>query len=162
MGHGFDDQGAKSDARGVLRTWWKDQDTQAFKGLVDKIVAQYDTYEPLPGLKVNGRFTAGENIGDNGGLAVAYAAYQISLGGKPEATIDGLTGTQRFFHGWGQVWRTLIRDQRLKNQVMTDPHSPAEFRVNGSVRNMDAWYEAFGVKPGDKLYLPPEERVRIW
>ncbi len=162
MGHGFDDQGAKSDARGVLRTWWKDQDTQAFKGLVDKIVAQYDAYEPLPGLKVNGRLTAGENIGDNGGLAVAYEAYKLSLGGAPEATLGGLTGTQRFFHGWGQVWRSLIRDQRLRNQVMTDPHSPAEFRVNGTVRNMDAWYEAFGVKPGDKLYLAPEQRVKIW
>lgn len=162
MGHGFDDQGAKSDARGVLRTWWKDEDTAAFKKLVDQIVAQYDTYEPLPGLKVNGRFTAGENIGDNGGLAVAYEAYKLSLGGQPEVTLGGLTGTQRFFHGWAQVWRSLIREARLRNQVMTDPHSPAEFRVNGSVRNMDAWYEAFGVKAGDKLYVAPEARVRIW
>jgi len=162
MGHGFDDQGAKSDAKGVLRTWWNDKDTAAFKTLVDQVVAQYDAYEPLPGLKVNGRFTAGENIGDNGGLAVSYEAYKLSLNGQPAPTIGGLTGPQRFFHGWGQVWRTLFREQRLRNQVMTDPHSPAEFRVNGVVCNMDAWYEAFGVQPGDKLYVAPEKRVRIW
>jgi putative endopeptidase len=113
-------------------------------------------------LKVNGRLTAGENIGDNGGLAVAHEAFRLSLAGKPAAVLGGQTGDQRFFHGWAQVWRQLIRDQRLRNQVMTDPHSPAEYRVNGSVRNQDAWYEAFGVKPGDKLYLPPEARVHIW
>jgi putative endopeptidase len=162
MGHGFDDQGAKSDAKGVLRTWWNQHDEVAFKGLVDKLVAQYDQYEPLPGLKVNGRFTAGENIGDNGGLSVAYAAYRLSLEGHEAPVLGGLTGDQRFFHGWGQVWRALIREEKLRNQVMTDPHSPAEYRVNGTVRNQDAWYEAFGVKPGDKLYLPPEARVHIW
>ena len=162
MGHGFDDQGAKSDARGVLRTWWTEKDTAAFKGLVDKLVAQYDAYEPLPGLKINGRLTAGENIGDNGGLAVAYTAYRLSLNGKEAPVLDGVTGDQRFYLGWAQVWRQLIRDQRLRNQVMTGPHSPAEFRVNGVVRNQDAWYEAFDVKPGDKLYLPREDRVPIW
>jgi putative endopeptidase len=162
MGHGFDDQGAKSDARGVLRTWWSKPDEVAFKGLVDRLVAQYDGYEPLPGLKINGRFTAGENIGDNGGLAVAYEAYHLALGGQSAPVLGGFSGDQRFFHGWAQVWRTLIRDQRLRNQVMTDPHSPGEFRANGPVRNQDAWYEAFGVKPGDKLYLPPEARVHIW
>ncbi|MBU6372210.1 MAG: hypothetical protein KJS97_05725 [Alphaproteobacteria bacterium] len=162
MGHGFDDQGAKSDARGVLRTWWNDKDTTAFKGLVDKLVAQYDSYEPLPGLKINGRLTAGENIGDNGGLSVSYTAYRISLNGQEAPVLEGVTGDQRFYLGWAQVWRQLIRDQRLRNQVMTDPHSPAEFRVNGVVRNQDAWYKAFDVKPGDKLYLPPEDRVPIW
>ena len=162
MGHGFDDQGAKSDARGILRVWWNEKDTAAFKGLVDRLVAQYDQYEALPGLRLNGRLTAGENIGDNGGLSVSYEAYRISLNGKEAPVLGGLTGDQRFFHGWGQVWRQLIRDQRLRNQVMTGPHSPAEFRVNGVVRNMDAWYAAFDVKPGDKLYLPPEERVKIW
>jgi putative endopeptidase len=162
MGHGFDDQGAKSDAKGVLRTWWNDQDTKAFKKLVDDLVTQYDAYEVLPGLKINGRLTAGENIGDNGGLSVAYEAYKLSLGGKDAEVLGGFTGAQRFYHGWAQVWRTLIRDQRLRNQVMTDPHSPGEFRVNGVVRNQDAWYEAFGVKPEDKLYLKADSRVRIW
>jgi putative endopeptidase len=162
MGHGFDDQGAKSDENGVLRSWWNAQDEASFKKLVDGLVAQYDSYEPLPGLKINGRFTAGENIGDNGGLTVAHEAYKLSLSGKPAPTISGFTGDQRFFHGWAQVWRALIREPRLRNQVMTDPHSPSEFRVNGVVRNVDAWYAAFGVKPGDKLYLPPEQRVKIW
>jgi putative endopeptidase len=162
MGHGFDDQGAKSDARGVLRTWWNARDEQAFKALGDRLVEQYSQFEPLPGLRLNGRLSLGENIGDLGGLSVALEAYRLSLGGQPAAVIDGLTGEQRFFHGWAQVWRTLFRDQRLRNQIMTGPHSPAEFRVNGVVRNIDAWYEAFDVKPGDRLYLPPEQRVRIW
>ncbi len=162
MGHGFDDQGAKSDAKGVLRTWWNEKDTAAFKSLVDAIVAQYDAYEVLPGVKINGRLTAGENIGDNGGLSVALEAYRLSLSGAEAPVLGGFSGSQRFFHGWAQVWRTLIREQALRNQVMTDPHSPGEFRVNGVVRNMDAWYEAFGVKPEDKLYLPPERRVHIW
>jgi len=162
MGHGFDDQGSKSDARGVLRTWWNTEDEQAFKALGDRLVAQYSEFEPLPGLRLNGRLSLGENIGDLGGLSVALEAYRLSLGGQPAPVRDGLTGEQRFFHGWAQVWRTLFREQRLRNQIMTGPHSPAEFRVNGVVRNMDAWYEAFGVQPGDRLYLPPEQRVRIW
>lgn len=162
MGHGFDDQGSKSDARGVLRTWWNARDEQAFKALGDRLVEQYSQFEPLPGLRLNGRLSLGENIGDLGGLSVALEAYRLSLGGQPAAVLDGLTGEQRFFHGWAQVWRTLFREQRLRNQIMTGPHSPAEFRVNGVVRNIDAWYEAFGVQPGDRLYLPPEQRVRIW
>jgi putative endopeptidase len=162
MGHGFDDQGAKSDAKGVLRTWWSDADVAAFKRLTDRLAAQYDQFEPLPGLKVNGRLTLGENIGDNGGLSVALTAYELSLGGRPAPTLAGLTGRQRFFLSWAQVWRTQYRDERMRNQVLTDPHSPPEFRVNGTVRNMDAWYEAFAVQPGDKLYLPPSERVHIW
>jgi putative endopeptidase len=162
MGHGFDDQGSKSDARGVLRTWWNARDEQAFKALGDRLVEQYAQFEPLHGLRLNGRLSLGENIGDLGGLSVALEAYRLSLGGQPAAVLDGLTGEQRFFHGWAQVWRTLFREQRLRNQIMTGPHSPAEFRVNGVVRNIDAWYEAFGVQPGDRLYLPPEQRVRIW
>ncbi|MCK6550147.1 M13 family metallopeptidase [Myxococcota bacterium] len=160
MGHGFDDQGAKSDARGVLRNWWSDADVEAFKKLGDALAEQYSTYEPLPGLKLNGRLGLGENIGDNGGLQVAFEAYKI--GHADAAVIDGYTGDQRFFHGWAQVWRSLYREQRMRNQVMTGPHSPPEFRVNGVVRNMDAWYEAFGVKEGDKLYLAPDKRVKIW
>lgn len=162
MGHGFDDQGSKSDAQGILRTWWVASDEAAFKKLGDKLAAQYDSYEALPGLKLNGRLTLGENIGDVGGLSVAYEAYKLSLKGKPAPVLDGVTGDQRFFLAWAQGWRTLMRDARLRNQVMSDPHSPSLFRVNGVVRNMDAWYTAFGVKPGDKLYLAPEERVRIW
>ena len=162
MGHGFDDQGSKSDARGVLHTWWEAEDTQAFKARVDKLAAQYDGYTVLPGLNINGRLTLGENIGDLGGLSVAYEAYHRSLQGKSAAVLDGLSGDQRYFLSWAQVWRTVTRDEQLRTQVMSNPHSPPQFRVNGVVRNVDAWYEAFGVKPGDKLYLPAEERVHIW
>jgi putative endopeptidase len=162
MGHGFDDQGSKSDARGVLRTWWAPADETAFKKLVDNLATQYDTYTALPGLNVNGRLTLGENIGDLGGLSVALEAYHISLKGKPAPVLDGLNGEQRFFLSWAQAWRNLTRDERMRVQVMSDPHSPPKFRVNGVVRNMDAWYQAFGIQPGDKLYLPPEQRVHIW
>jgi putative endopeptidase len=162
MGHGFDDQGSKSDARGILRTWWAPEDEAAFKKLVDNLAVQYDGYTALPGLNLNGRLTLGENIGDLGGLSVALEAYRLSLNGKPAPVLDGLTGEQRFFLSWAQAWRNLTRDERLRVQVMSDPHSPAKFRVNGVVRNMDAWYTAFGIQPGDKLYLPPEQRVHIW
>ena len=128
----------------------------------DRLAAQYDTYEPLPGLKLNGRLGLGENIGDNGGLSVALTAYELSLNGRPAPTLGGLSGHQRFFLSWAQVWRTQYREERLRNQVLVGPHSPPEFRVNGVVRNMDAWYAAFDVQPGDKLYLPPAERVHIW
>jgi putative endopeptidase len=161
MGHGFDDQGAKSDAKGVLHTWWLPEDTAAFKKLVDKLAAQYDSYEAA-GLHVNGRLTLGENIGDLSGVTVAYQAYHLSLHGKTAPVLDGLTGDQRFFLAWAQGWRELIREEALRNQVMTDPHSPAQLRVNGVVRNVDAWYPAFNIKPGDKLYLSPAERVHIW
>jgi putative endopeptidase len=162
MGHGFDDQGAKSDARGVLRDWWNERDVAAFTALGDKLVGQYNQFEPLPGIKVNGRLTLGENIGDLGGLQVAHRAYQISLNGGTAPKIDDISGDQRFFLGWGQVWKQAIRDQRLRNQVLSDPHSPAQYRVNGVVRNIDAWYTAFDVQPGDALYLPPSDRVQIW
>jgi putative endopeptidase len=162
MGHGFDDQGAKSDARGILRTWWKQEDIDAFKKRTDALAEQYGKFEPLPGLHLNGRLTLGENIGDLGGLTIAHDAYLLSLNGAPPPLIDGLTADQRFFLSWAQVWRALNRDEALRNQVLTDPHSPEEYRVDGVVRNVDAWYSAFAVKPGDKLYLPPVERVHIW
>ena len=152
MGHGFDDQGAKSDARGVLRDWWSPQDVERFHAVTDRLVEQYNGFTPLPGISVNGRLTLGENIGDNGGLQVAYHAYTLSLNGQPAAPRDGVSSDQRFFLGWAQVWRSLIRDEALRNQVLTDPHAPAEYRVNGVVRNMDAWYGAFDVQPGDALY----------
>ena len=162
MGHGFDDQGAKSDENGVLRKWWNAQDEENFRALTDKLAIQYSAFQALPGLFVNGRLTLGENIGDLGGLNVALEAYKISLNGQPAPVIDGFTGIQRFFMGFGQVWRSLIREEALRKQVVADPHAPDEFRANGPVRNMDEWYEAFAVKDGAKLYLPPRERVRIW
>lgn len=162
MGHGFDDQGSKSDARGVLRDWWTPADVAAFQTLVDRIAAQYDAYEALPDLHVNGRLTAGENIGDNGGLQVALHAYRLSLGGRPAPVLEGYSGEQRFFLGWAQAWRSKIRDEALRNQVLTDPHSPALFRCNGTVRNMDAWYDAFNVTPERALYLAPADRIEIW
>jgi putative endopeptidase len=162
MGHGFDDQGAKSDARGVLHTWWQQEDTEAFHRRVDHLAAQYDAYTVLPGLNINGRLTLGENIGDLGGLSVAYDACHRSLQGRRPPLRDGLTGDQRFFLAWGQIWREVQREEDLRSQVTSDPHSPPKFRINGVVRNIDAWYAAFDVRPGDKLYVKPEERVRIW
>ena len=162
MGHGFDDQGSKSDARGVLHTWWRPEDTEAFHKRVDRLAAQYDSYTVLPGLNINGRLTLGENIGDLGGVAVANEAYHRSLHGKPAPVLAELTGEQRFFLAWAQVWRTKQRDEDLRSQVTSDPHSPAKYRINGVVRNVDAWYPAFNVQPGEELYLPPAERVHIW
>ncbi|MGH8267431.1 MAG: M13 family metallopeptidase [Steroidobacteraceae bacterium] len=162
MGHGFDDQGSKSDAHGVLHTWWQPEDTLAFKKRVDSLAAQYDGYTVLPGLNINGRLTLGENIGDLGGLSVSYEAYHRALHGKPAPVLDGLTGDQRYFLSWAQVWQEVTRDERLRTQVTSNPHSPAKFRVNGVVRNVDAWYRAFDVQPGEKLYLAPQERVHIW
>jgi predicted metalloendopeptidase len=162
MGHGFDDQGAKSDARGVLHTWWEAADTAAFKQRTDSLAAQYDQFQALPALNVNGRLTLGENIGDLGGVSVALDAYHRSLGGQPAPLRDGLTGEQRFFLAFAQIWHSLDRDEALRSQVLSNPHSPPRFRVNGVVRNIDAWYSAFDVQPGDKLYLAPDERVRIW
>ncbi|HVO48577.1 MAG TPA: M13 family metallopeptidase [Steroidobacteraceae bacterium] len=162
MGHGFDDQGSKSDAHGVLRTWWQPADEEAFRKRVDRLAAQYDGFTALPGLNVNGRLTLGENIGDLGGLSVAYEAYHISLHGKAAPVLDGVTGDQRFFLAWGQVWRALYRDEQLRTLTLSNPHSPSNFRVIGPIRNIDAWYAAFDVKPGDKLYLAPEDRVQIW
>jgi putative endopeptidase len=162
MGHGFDDQGAKSDAQGVLRDWWNAEDVRRFEEVTSRLADQYSQFEPLPGLPLNGRLTLGENIGDNGGLQVAYHAYRLSLSGAEAPVLDDVTGDQRFFLGWAQAWRQLIRDQALRNQVLTGPHSPALYRCNGTVRNMDAWYAAFNVQPGEALYLAPADRVTIW
>ena len=159
-----ENQGSKSDATGMLRNWWTDADRQAFDKLGNAVVAQYDQFCPLDDGEtcVNGRLTLGENIGDLGGLSLAYRAYKLSLNGKEDEVIAGLTGDQRFFLGWAQVWRSQQREDAARQRLRTDPHSPEEYRVNGVVRNMDEWYEAFGVTPDDELYLPPEERVRIW
>lgn len=162
MGHGFDDQGAKSDAQGVLRDWWNAEDVRRFEEVTGRLADQYAQFEPLPGLPLNGRLTLGENIGDNGGLQVAYHAYTISRGGREAEAIDGVTGDQRFFLGWAQVWRSLMREEAMRNQVLNGPHSPGIYRANGPVRNMDAWYAAFDVTPEDDLYLPPDQRVTIW
>lgn len=162
IGHGFDDQGRKSDGDGILRDWWTPADADAFKARAQKLGAQYATYEPIKGFTVNPDLTMGENIGDLGGLAMAYHAYKLSLDGAEAPVIDGLTGDQRFFLAWAQVWRRIVRDEQLRNQIASDPHAPAKYRVNGVVRNMDAWYEAFGVTPDDDLWLDPEARVQIW
>ena len=162
MGHGFDDQGSKSDWAGIQRNWWTDEDRANFEGQATVIADQYAAFEPVPGYFVDGRFTLGENIGDVGGVSLAYRAYRMSLGGEEAPVIDGLTGDQRFFLAWAQVWQRKYRDDALIQRLTSDPHSPAEFRVNGVVRNFDAWYEAFDVQPEDDLYLPPEDRVTIW
>ena len=163
VGHGFDDQGRQYDAAGRLRDWWSPAAARDFEGRTTKLVKQYDRYEPVPGVHIKGQLTLGENIGDLGGLEVAYAAYRryVAKHGEP-ASIDGLSGDQRFFIAYGYSWQTKTREGALRAQLLADPHSPATFRVNGVVRNMDEWYRAFDVKPGDKLYLAPGERVHIW
>ncbi len=162
LSHGFDDKGSKYDGKGNLRQWWTQQDRSEFERRADVLVGQYNQFEPVEGNSVNGKLTLGENIGDLGGLSVAYEAYRLSLNGKQAPVIDGLTGDQRFFLGWAQIWRRLYREPELLRRLVVDPHSPSEYRVNGIVRNMDAWYEAFGIQDGDGLYLKPEDRVRIW
>ncbi|GAB4528168.1 MAG: M13 family metallopeptidase [Parvularculaceae bacterium] len=162
MGHGFDDQGRKSDGDGVQRDWWTPEDAERFNDKADRLGAQYAQYEPIEGMFINPRLTMGENIGDLGGLSIAYEAYRLSLNGEEAPVIDGFTGDQRFFMGWAQVWRTKYRDDALRRRLVSDSHSPAEFRTNGVVRNMDAWYAAFNVDEGDALYLPPADRVSIW
>ena len=162
IGHGFDDQGRKFGPDGSLKDWWTQKDADVFKGRVAKLIDQFSSFEALPGLKVNGANTIGENIGDLGGLNMAYRAYQLSSKGQPAPVIDGLTGDQRFFLSWAQVWRAKYRDGALRELVMSDVHSPAHFRVNGPLPNIDAWYAAFNVRPGDKLYIEPANRVSIW
>ena len=161
LSHHFDDQGAKYDETGKLNQWWTDQDVANFKALTGKLGAQYDAYEPFPGAHVKGAFTMGENIGDLGGLAVALDAYHASLGGKPAPVIDGMTGDQRFFLGWAQVWRRNYREANLRQRLVTDPHAPSQYRTD-IVRNFDAWYDAFKPAPGGKIYLAPKDRVKIW
>jgi putative endopeptidase len=163
IGHGFDDQGRRFDPQGRVRDWWTETAAQRFTERTTRLGQQYSGYRPLPDLTVNGQLTMGENIGDLGGLEMAYAAYRrhVAQHGEPPV-IDGLTGDQRFFLAWAQVWRSKDREGFLRQRVLTDPHSPDEFRINGAVRNIDAWYRAFNVQPGDALYLPPEQRVHIW
>jgi putative endopeptidase len=162
ISHAFDDQGRKFDGTGNLRDWWTPQDVQRFTARTQALAAQYSAYEPLPGEHINGELTLGENIADLSGLTVARRAYELSLGGRPVAVLDGFTGQQRFFLGFAQVWRGKIRDQDLRAQLLSDPHSPNEFRANGVVSNLPEYYAAFGVKPGDKLFRAPEQRVKIW
>jgi len=162
MGHGFDDQGSKSDYAGIQRNWWTDADRAGFDTRTKALGAQYDAFCPLPNTCVNGALTMGENLGDLGGISMAYTAYKLSLGGKPAPAIDGLSGDQRFFLAWAQVWKGKYRDEALVNLIKTNPHSPVMYRANGPLRNFDPWYQAFEVKPGDAMYVAPEQRVRIW
>lgn len=162
IGHGFDDSGSQSDGDGNLRDWWTAEDRARFKERTQMLVKQYSSYSPLPGYNVNGQLGLGENIGDNSGIFIAYKAYKLSLGGKPAPVIDGLTGDQRFFMGWAQVWRIKMRDEAMINQIKVGPHSPGMYRANGAVINHPAFHEAFGTKEGDKMYLAPTERVSIW
>jgi putative endopeptidase len=161
MSHHFDDQGSKYDIHGNLSDWWTPQDVASFKRLSEELVKQYDAYEVFPGAHVKGEFTLGENIGDLAGVLSAYDAYHASLGGTEAPVIDGTTGDQRFYLGWAQVWRRNYREANLRQRLLTDPHAPNPYRAD-IVRNFDAWYQAFGITPDQKLYLAPEKRVRIW
>ncbi len=161
ISHHFDDQGRKFDMKGNFAEWWTKEDVTRFKAYTDKVVAQYGAYEPVAGLKVNGELTLGENMADLAGLAIAYDAYKISLKGKPAPVIGGFTGDQRFFLGFGQVWQNKSREAAIRQQILTDPHTPGAWRPY-VVRNHDDWYKAFGVKPGSKFYLPPEQRIKVW
>jgi putative endopeptidase len=162
MTHGFDDQGRRYDGTGKLIDWWTKEDSERFEARAKKLVAQYSAFEPFPGMHVNGGLTLGENIADLGGLLLALDAYHDSLHGQPAPVVDGLTGDQRVFLGWAQVWKSKIREDRERQLLAIDPHSPNKLRVNGVVHNVDGWYGAYDVMPGDKLYLAPDQRVRIW
>ena len=160
--HGFDDQGRKIDASGALRDWWTEKDAETFKARASMLGAQYSKYEPIPDVHVNGELTMGENIADLGGLTLALDAYRASLKGQPAPVLDGYSGEQRVFLGWAQAWRGKVTDDYVRKQVVIDPHSPRQFRVIGPARNVDAWYDAFKVQPKDKMFVAPDQRVRIW
>ena len=163
ISHGFDDQGSKYDGDGVLQNWWTDEDRKNFDARTDGAGRRNTTrYEPLAGLHINGKLTLGENIADVAGLVIAYKAYHIALHGKPAPVLDGLTGDQRFYIAYSQSWRQKDRDAILRARLLSNPHSPASYRVNGVVRNDDGWYAAFDIKPTDRYYLAPEKRVRLW
>jgi putative endopeptidase len=162
IGHGFDDQGSKYDADGNLKSWWTEVDRKAFDSRAQALIAQYDAYCPLPGRCVSGALTVGENIGDLGGLSIAYEAYRLSLQGREAPTLDGYTGDQRFFLGWAQAWARKYREEELLTRLKTDPHSPSEYRTNGPAANVPAFHSAFDIKPGDAMYRAPEQRVKIW
>jgi predicted metalloendopeptidase len=160
--HGFDDEGRKFDGDGNLRDWWTDEDDQRFRARAARLGDQFDGYNPIDDMHVNGAFTMGENIGDLAGVTMAYRAYQLSLDGEQAPVIDGFTGDQRFFMGWAQIWRNLCRDDELRLRLKVDPHAPGEYRANGTLINIDAFHAAFGTQPGDGMWKAPEERVRIW
>ncbi len=162
IGHGFDDQGSTFDGDGVMKNWWNANDLAAFKAKTSALVAQYNSFKAFPDLNINGEYTLGENIGDLGGLSIAIKAYKATLNGKEAPVLNGFTGMQRVFLGWGQVWGEKTREEALRSQIASDPHSPAKFRINGVVRNIPEFYEAFKIKPTDSLYLAPEKRVKIW
>jgi predicted metalloendopeptidase len=162
ISHGFDDHGAEYDANGNLRNWWTVEDREKYVAKTKMLIAQYSAFSPLPGYQVNGELTLGENIADNSGVAIAYKAYRLSLKGKNAPVIDGLTGAQRFYMAFGQVWRIKMREQEQIARIKTDGHSPGKFRANGSLRNQPGFHDAFNVKKGDKMYLAPQERVIIW
>ncbi|MDH5177480.1 MAG: M13 family metallopeptidase, partial [Gammaproteobacteria bacterium] len=162
ISHGFDDEGRKFDGKGVLRDWWTPADAAKFEARAEALVKQFDAFSPLPGMNVDGKLTLGENIGDLSGVAVAYKAYQLALDGKTAPVLDGFSGDQRFFIGWGQIWARKHREDDAIKRLKTDTHSPSEYRVNGILRNMPAFQQAFDVKAGDQLYLPPDQIVRIW
>jgi putative endopeptidase len=162
ISHGFDDSGSQSDGDGNLRDWWTKEDKENFKKITGALVEQYNAYSPVPGYNVNGALTLGENIADNSGLAIAYKAYQISLKGKPAPVLDGYTGNQRVFMGWAQVWRGKAREAEAIRLIATDSHSPAAVRGNAPLTNLNEFYQAFGVKEGDKMFVAPEKRITIW
>jgi len=162
MGHGFDDQGRKSDGDGVQRDWWTEEDAERYEERAAMLADQYSTFEPLPGEPLDGRLGLGENIGDLTGVTMAYDAYKRSLNGQEAPIIDGMTGDQRFFMAWAQVWNGKYREEALRAQIKNGPHSPGKYRANGIVRNIDAWYDAFDITEDDPMYLPPEDRVKIW
>jgi predicted metalloendopeptidase len=161
ISHSFDDQGSQFDSSGRLANWWSKEDFEHFKAAGEKLAAQFDAYRPFPDLAVNGRQTLSENIADLAGLLAAYDAYHVSLNGRPDAAKDGFTGDQRFFISFGQSWRSKIREPELRRRIATDGHAPDQYRADAG-RNMDAWYEAFGVHSPQKLYLAPDKRVRVW
>jgi endothelin-converting enzyme/putative endopeptidase len=162
MGHGFDDSGSQYDGDGKLSNWWTENDRKEFEARTGKLVAQYNSFKVLGDVAVNGEFTQGENIGDLSGLTIAFKAYKATPEAKNAPVIDGLSGDQRVFAGWAQVWARKYRDEELRKRIDTDPHSPSEFRANGTVGNMPEFYKAFDVKPEDKMYVKPEDRVKIW
>jgi endothelin-converting enzyme/putative endopeptidase len=163
MGHGFDDEGRQFDAKGRLRDWWTRQSADRYTVHAQMLAKQFDAYEPIPGVHIKGQLTLGENLADLGGLEAAYAAYHryVARHGEPPV-IDGYTGDQRFFIAYAQSWQGKRREGALRAALLSDPHSPDAYRVNGIVRNFDPWYAAFGVKPDDALYLPPDQRVHVW
>ena len=163
MGHGFDDSGRQYDAKGRLHDWWTKETAAKYKAKAERLAAQFDQYEPIPGVHIKGKLTLGENLADLGGLEAAYDAYRryVARHGEPPV-IDGYTGDQRFFIAYAQAWQGKRREGALRQQLLSNPHSPDKYRVDGIVRNFDPWYKAFNVQPGDKLYLPPEERVHVW